>query len=148
MQLILYRTSSEPEKLIKDLDSSESLDGFLREESDVLSPSFRIQHVNPSLYNYAYIPHFHRYYYIDSVVSLRTNLWQLELHSDSLMSHAAAIKDSYVILSESASAGAMDYQANDAWVALEKDFTDILEFPQGFLDTGEYILITAGGVVS
>ena len=39
------------------------------------------------------------------------------------------------------------YLKNDVWVATVKDRTEVINFPtSGFLNQGEYILITAGGL--
>lgn len=43
--------------------------------------------------NYAYIPQFNRYYYIDNIVSVRTGLWRLDMSCDVLMSFKDKILD-------------------------------------------------------
>ena len=43
---------------------------------------------------------------------------------------------------------ASTYMDGEQWKATVKTKTDVIQFPQGLLDSGEYILITSGGVVS
>lgn len=42
--------------------------------------------------NYVYIPEFNRYYYINDIISIRTNMWRLNMHVDVLMSYKKQIK--------------------------------------------------------
>lgn len=43
---------------------------------------------------------------------------------------------------------ASTYMDGEQWKSTVKTKTDVIQFPQGLLDSGEYILITSGGVVS
>lgn len=148
MVIQLLVNSSEANCLNKNLYSSVSLTGHMREDTPVSDPIFRIEYGNPSTHNYCYISEFHRYYFIREIVSLRTSLWELHLHVDVLMSFRNYIRASMAILEESTSSGINNYLNNDVWVTTVKDKTDILSFPNGFLNSGEYILITAGGLIS
>ena len=120
----------------------------MREDTPISDPVFRIEYTNPTSFNYCYIPEFNRYYFIREIVSLRTSIWELHLHVDVLMSFRNSIRASMVVLEESSVEGINNYLSNDVWVTTVKDKTDILEFPSGLLNNGEYILITAGGIVS
>ena len=42
--------------------------------------------------NYVYIPEFNRYYFINDIISIRTNMWRLNMHVDVLMSYKKQIK--------------------------------------------------------
>lgn len=150
MTIELYVNTSEPTVVDKTIVSIETLSGFLRDNSSVTNPVIRIEYANPVSCNYVYIPEFNRYYYVDDIVSLRTNLWELHLRVDVLMSFKTDIRNSQVIVEETASesSGGNNYLANDAFVAQVKHKTDIIQFSQGFTDTPYFILITAGGVVS
>lgn len=148
MIIKLCINSSEANCLNKKLYSGIQLTGSMREDTPISDPVFRIESNNPSSYNYCYIPEFSRYYFIREIVSLRTSLWELHLHVDVLMSFRNAIRASMVVLEESSIEGVNNYLNNDVWVTTVKDKTDIIQFPNGLLENGEYILITAGGVVS
>ena len=147
MNITLYQTTAEQNRLNKTLNNALSLSGTLREETSVTSPSIVIEHSNPVGYNYAYIPAFGRYYYINDITSVRNGIWRLSLSVDVLMTYRSDILQADVILNAGTSPDRERYLDGDQWQATVKKFTDVLSFPQGLLDSGEYILITAGGVV-
>lgn len=146
MTINLYNTRSENNQLWKDLTSIGSYTGTLRNESNVVHPAVLIEAENLSSANYAYIPEFKRYYYVREIVSYRTGLWLVYMDSDPLMSFAGEIRNMSVVLEESESASIDNYLLDSrVWIAKVKDKTNIVQFPNGLLTDGEYILITAGG---
>lgn len=150
MTIELYVNTSEPTVVDKVIVLAETLSGFLRDNSSVTTPIIRAEHANPSACNYAYISEFDRYYYVDDMISMRTNLWELHLRVDVLMSFKTDIRNSQAIVEETAteSAGGNMYLNNDAFVAQVKHKTDIIQFPSGFGSIPYYVLITAGGVTT
>lgn len=60
--------------------------GNLRDSSSIVNPTLLIENQSVITANYCYIPNFGRYYYIDDIVSVRTNMWELSLRVDPLMS--------------------------------------------------------------
>jgi hypothetical protein len=145
MRIELYRTLSERERIQKSLTSKIELDGNLKDTSSVVSPSILIKAANPTLYNYAHIPDFGRYYYIKDTVSVRTGLWEIMLEVDVLMTYSPQILNLSVILDKSENKGYDYYLADPDWKTKVKDMTDIVNFPSGLNSNGEFILITAGG---
>lgn len=145
MDIKLYKNHSEKNKINKSLTGEVEYSGTLRDETSVINPTVLIHATNLSLYNYAYIPEFHRYYFIRDIVSVRNGLWRVTLSVDVLMSFKNDILDLNVILSDTESTGQSDYYSGDQWRTLVKAKTDIIKFSNGLLDNGEYILITAGG---
>lgn len=106
---------------------------------------------NPTAYNYCYIPDFDRYYFISNITSVRTNLWRIDCSVDVLMSYQAEILNLDVIVSDISSGELPDnsvYFSGEQWATTVKTFTDVINFPSGLLDDGEYILITSGGIAS
>ena len=149
MNIILYLNSSEREAITKDLSNGTVLTGSLRNESSVINPTILIEHLNPSGFNYCYIEEFGRYYFITDIVSVRTNLWRIRCSVDVLMSFAQEILNLNVIVSD-ASIGDQrpTYMSGDVWQTTVKTKTDVINFPSGLLDDGEYILITSGGIAT
>lgn len=146
MDLRLYYTSDENNKINKSLSNGVILTGTMRDSSSIINPVILVEGSSFSEYNYAYIPQFDRYYFIKGITNYRNNLWILEFECDVLMSFKSSILNMNCILIETEDKGADRYLADSrVWVAKVKDKTDIINFPNGLLTNGEYILITAGG---
>ena len=145
MNLRLCINNSEKNKINKSLTAGVTLSGTLRNESNVVNPSIIINIDNPTIYNYAYIEDFGRYYFITDYISLRTGIWQINLKSDVLMSFKDSILASNVLINNTETTGKNNYLSGANWVSNCKAKTDILTFSQGLLNDGQYILITAGG---
>lgn len=145
MDLYFYQNTSEQNKLNKELVFCCYLEGTLKEQTSITNPIITIEIDDPISYNYAYIPQFGRYYYIVEVMSVRNKLWQITFRCDVLMSFRDSILNSYAIVHHTEETEITDYMDSDIWKTLVKTKTDIINFPYGLLDSGEYILITAGG---
>lgn len=141
MQIILYQNTSPDNKIHKTLSQVLTLSGALRGESNVTTPVIRIEGAALPNFNYAYIPDFSRYYYKRDVRAVRTNIFDISLECDALMSFDLTNVTGVVI----ESSGGNNYLSARNWVRTVKSKTDILPFSNGLLATGEYILITAGG---
>ena len=148
MDIVLYTTDSEPQEINKKLANDTRLSGAFRSEVSVLRPVIRIEHEIPVPFNYCYINSLGRYYYIDDIVSVRTNLWDLHLRVDVLMSHRNSIMNSTGVVIATESAVEDLYFSGAQWKTKVKNKTDIIAFDNGFSTAPYFILITAGGIVS
>ena len=90
MQLKLYKSLDEKNRIRKTLTEELILNGALRDNSSVIKPTILIQ-TDPLDYNYAYIPEFGRYYFINNVVAMRNKAFIIDLKCDVLMSYADEI---------------------------------------------------------
>ena len=145
MEITLYNTTSEKNEINKSLSNGATFTGTLRDMTSVLSPEINIESgSNLSTYNYCHISDFGRYYFIKDIKSVRSGLWRVSLKVDVLMSFKVDILASQGVLKHTETFGEL-YLANNTWENLVKDKTDIITFSSGLLDSGEYILITAGG---
>ena len=145
MFITLYNNSSEPNKISKHLTPINiALSGSLRNESEIVNPIVLVEGDISALQNanYARIEAFGRYYYITEMKSIRSNIVELHLHTDVLMSFDISAVSGVVIEAENIGS---DYLQGRQFVRLVKTKTDILNFSGGLLESGEYILITAGG---
>lgn len=145
MIINLFKNNSELNKISKNLEQIATLEGSIKEPSSIIEPVITIEYNYPALFNYAQIPEFNRYYFIADVVCVHNNILKISLVSDPLMSFQSGILSSSVILSDSSITGASNYLPGDVWKSSVKELTDIVNFPSGLLDTGQFILITAGG---
>ena len=145
MQIILYRNQSEPEKVDKDITNAMTLAGSLRNTSEVINPAILVAIPAGTLtdYNYAYIPLFDRYYYITDMTSNREGLTTISMRVDVLMSWKNQIRQNRAILNHQENAG-NTYLNDGTWFHDSRGFYTVKSFSNGFNDSGEYILITAG----
>lgn len=148
MEIVLYITGSEKHAIYKNLQNGIEFIGSLRGESSVINPVVLIEMENPSQYNYCFIPEFDRYYFITDITSVRTGLWRISCSVDVLMSFQSQILNLDVIVSDETSPDKETYMNGEQWKSTVKTKTDVINFPNGLLDSGEYILITSGGVAS
>lgn len=148
MDIVLYVNSSERNAVNKNISNALTLSGTLRGESSIIKPVFMIEHSNPSGYNYCYISSFNRYYFINNITSVRNGLWRIECNVDVLMSFKNQILNLDVIVEDATNESNDLYFSGDVWKTTVKTKTDVLVFPNGLLDDGEYILITSGGVAT
>ena len=147
MEIKLYKTSSPRKKLVKELSDGITLVGTLRAQSSVMSPTFTVQGTAVVGYNYCYIPDFGRWYYINGIDVLRSNLYELSLGIDVLMTYAEAIRSNAAIVDKvQPQYAAMPYINDGSYVSTNKMEQTVINFANGFNDAGEFILITAGGM--
>lgn len=93
MQLNLYKNSAEPNTLDKGgyLEPVGTLAGTLRNETSVTNVVMQIEYSKFPDFNYVYLAMFNRYYYVDDIISVRNNLWEIHLSVDVLMTYKDAI---------------------------------------------------------
>ena len=142
MIIYLYNNESPKNKISKSITLLKTITGVLRGETNIVSPVIRIEQTTFPLFNYAYIPDFSRYYYLRDVREIRANMWDISLISDPLMSFNINSVSGVVVEAQN---GGSDYLEHRHFIRNVKSKTNILTFSNGLLDTGEYILITAGG---
>lgn len=141
MDIYLYNNLSPDIKIHKNIIPVATLTGALRNESDIVNPTVRIESTNLPTFNYAFIPAFNRYYFGRDVRVVRNNIFDISLQSDVLMSFDLSAITGVVI----ESSGGNNYLPARNWIRSVKTKTDIVPFSNGLLNSGEYILITAGG---
>lgn len=145
MDIILYVNTSEKNRIGKTLTNTLTFSGTLRGETSVTAPVIMLEADDLTDFNYAYIPEFKRYYFISDVTSVRSGLWRVSLAVDVLESFKDEIKQLTVILRGTQTTGLNKYISGNVWKTNVKETTTIVNFSAGLKDSGEFILITAGG---
>lgn len=145
MNIILYDNKSPKNKIGKTLVNANNITGTLRGETSTSNIQLLLNIVDLNPYNYMYIADFGKYYFITNIISVRNGLWLVIASIDVLESYKNEILQLNVILSDTESFGSKQYRNGSCWDVLVKDKTDIVSFPYGLLQTGKFILITAGG---
>lgn len=94
MEINLYENTSENYVVSKNITIKESMQNcILKDNTSVENPVILVRaNANISGYNYMYIPDFHRYYYIEEIVSVQNGLWELHGHVDVLQTYGNYIK--------------------------------------------------------
>lgn len=83
----LCHNSSPAEKIGKTLDAGVTITGCtLKDSTSILKPVVRVRSSDSGIitYNYMYISELQRYYFIDDIVSVNNNVWEISGHVDVL----------------------------------------------------------------
>lgn len=148
MKIQLLYNTEDNRKIRKTPRGGVTLTGELTLETSISQPVIDVETSTVPRYNYAYIPDFCRYYYIDSKENVGFNLWRLHLTVDVLMSFKRDILGLYAVIDKSAQyANGDEYIDDGSLVSSNRTFSQVINYPeQGdkFADNPGLILITAG----
>lgn len=151
MQISLFTCNAERNRINKSsyLTNRFVLDGAFRASTSALQIEVTVEKTNPLKYqyNYMYIEEFDRYYFIEEISSIRTNIWTIKGTVDVLMSFKNDILRSSAIIDKVENELAANLYLDDGSFVMDtRKYNEVKEFPNGFNDSGTYILICAGGV--
>ena len=107
MTVELARYDGEKNRIQKNVSFAVSIPGTLREGSDVVNPSIMIESSADAVcgFNYAYIPEFKRYYFIQNCTAFRAGLTILTMTVDVLYTYKESILNSPAIVVRSSRTG-------------------------------------------
>lgn len=150
MDIVLYNNRSDNRDMNKSLQQLLSLSNVHPVEGfDVINPKIKLGSVNfTSLknVNYAYIPDYNRYYYVDGPVITNNGVYYLSLSVDPLMSFKSAIRALTVIVDKTQNNNKANFNFNDGtFINQEGKFLEVEIFPTGFADQPSNVLMVAGG---
>ena len=91
--IYLYKNSAEQNRVDKSLYLTRIgiVSGTLRDDTSITNMAIKFEYPGIIDFNYVYIPIFNRYYFVNDVISLRNNIWNINLSVDVLMSYKDAI---------------------------------------------------------
>lgn len=145
MEVILYNNASDDRVINKVLIGGLILDGVFRDSVDVMNPVIRIESDAVVNYNYARIPSLNRYYAITGKEIFRDGVWDVSMTVDVLMSFRGDIMVLPVIVDKQSMPENGDEYIDDGSLVTDNImFTRLHQFVDGFNNSPEYILITAG----
>lgn len=141
----LYTNTSPRNYVSKDVTQvGTDLAGVLRAETSIINPGIRVELSSvPANVNYMYVQDWGRYYFIEDIISVRTDLWELRGTADPLYSFRDQIKACTGIIHRSESNYNV-YLDDGAFRTYAQPKIVTLSFPSGF-STWEYLLAVAGG---
>lgn len=98
--IVMMRNNSEKNRMTKNTTNLATLSGVLRSGSSIIDPVITCSG-DVSSYatcNYMWISDFGRYYFINDIVAVSNNLFEIRAHVDVLSSFAAEIKTNKAII--------------------------------------------------
>ena len=146
MNVKLYINESNNNVLNKKITLISEDNILLKDNVDVYKPIIKIKKPLLNNCNYVYIEDFKRYYYITNKKSINTDVIELSLKCDVLMSFKNDILNSKGLIIKSENL-INDYINSDIYVNDVREKTHVINFKNGFNDTPEFILITAGATI-
>lgn len=150
MQIDLFVCKAERNRVNKSeyLTSRFTMSGTLKKSTSTTNVIIEVEKSNPVMYNYnyMYIAEFKRYYYIDDIVNISNNRWEIHASVDVLYSFKNDILLTSAIIdkTETEKAGNL-YLDDGSFVMDSRKYNEVKEFPSGLNENGSYILICAGG---
>ena len=106
MLLKLYNTNSETNRINKVLTDETEFDVRLKDKSSVVNPVLVLKSETYINFNYAYIPKFQRYYFVDDISVFPNKIYLLTLRCDVLTSFKDDILKSYARIVEQTNSNA------------------------------------------
>lgn len=143
----LMINSSDNNVVDKALTVVDNVDCLLKDTTELVDPVIRLSSDNiTSEVNYCYIPRLGRYYYIRNKKQVVNGMCELELHVDVLTSFASEFRQLNAIVNKTELNNVADLYIDDgSFLASADSIMQVVNFENGFNDTPEYILLTAGG---
>ena len=144
--MTIKRMVSPKISFIKSFSDTLDVSGVLKENVSVEDPVIIIESSQDiGDYNYIEIPVFNRKYFA-KIKSIGNNLWEVTGHVDVLSSFADAILANTAIINKQENLQSSNKYLNDgSFISQVNEFNTSYNFSGGFKDTGEFILICAGG---
>lgn len=148
MTVYLYNNTSEPNEIGKALTAKDTVNATIKGDLSYESPTLIFQYTGTVAHdiNYMYIAELGRYYFITDIKNLTGSRYEITGKVDVLESFKSSILGLSCIIDKSSAASLINMFIDDgSFVTENKEFNTVINFPAGFNNDGEYILITAGG---
>lgn len=145
VKLTLYQYTGQKNVVNKTLPVGIDCLGVLRDITDVINPTIVIRIKTPVKANYAYLPDFGRYYFIDNISYISGDKAEIKLTVDVLKSYESEIMNATATVTETDNPD--KYSSNRETVYSRKPKFEKVEFPNKNLlnDTGTIIMVTIKG---
>lgn len=146
MQIFIYG-NDKLRNSTKTKEGGASRECLLKKDTGVVRPIIEIKGENMSMFNYAFIPDFHRYYYIVEWTSLNAHMWQAQLEVDVLATYREHILASYAFVQYAESD--YDTMIPDSRLPVSDRFTGVsYSYPFGAYDAGGSFVLSIASSTS
>lgn len=146
MIIKLYKNLSDKNVFDKDITQLGSdISGTIREDCSIINPVFKIEKVAGFTItdaNYAYIPEFGRYYFINNIICLSDKLFELQMHVDVLSTYKDGIRNNDAVISRQENAYNL-YLQDGVFKTYANPHYEIKQFPTGF--SGYHFIFSVAG---
>lgn len=141
-----FYTNTDPKIAVsKHLSSGTTYTGECKENTDISNPTILIRSASVPVGNYIYIADFSRYYYIEKIVNVAKELWEVTAHVDVLMSFSASFMSSPCIVAKTASNDFNLYLPDPNFKCQQNARYGMVNFPNGFDMAGAKFYMTFFG---
>lgn len=146
LNFIFKVCNSDNNYINKTFTDGQTFNGVIKDDCSIENPILKIK-ASPSIltYNYVVIPAYGRSYFVKDVVVRENGYYDIYCEVDVLETYKNVILNNPCIIESSEQTGIDNYIRHECFVSTVKHKTDIIKFPSGLNDSGEFILITAGG---
>ena len=145
MTVHLYYDYSDTNVVNKNIELKISLSGTLRDECSITDPTILIEYNGVFDFTYMMIPEFSRYYYITSIVAVRSGLWAVTGHVDVLMSFKEYFYNCYGIVSRQENLYNLYLDDDRLKVTSKRNYVTKTFQTPALTSTYNVVLILAGG---
>lgn len=145
MLMKMFDTKSSNNVINKVLENEHEFDIKFKDKTDIVNPVVILSSPTLILSNYAYIPDFNRYYFVDKIELFPNSIYHIALRCDVLESFKAEILASSGFINQQTNNVNKYYNSNyQSEVRKEVDlYRSTVTIPT---DVKETILVTIGGV--
>lgn len=145
INVTLYTTSSEKNRIGKALTEVAKIQGNFREDANILTPTVvaNVDYATVGGVNYMYVEEFARYYFVDTIVARRTGLVQFTGRCDVLETYKEGIKKLKAIIGRQS----VNYNLYlpDGNVQIEQERRLVVKkFPNVQAKETSFVLVVAG----
>lgn len=142
--IILQHNSSEKYRVHKDITDLSTVEGVLKDGTSIVDPHFLIEgdYANLGNFNYLTVPAFHRKYYVRDINQFRTNLLDVECHSDVLSSDIETLSGQRAIIKRQSNM--YNLLLNDGSINAYQNPHVIYMNYDKYFDEAVYVLLVAG----
>lgn len=141
--ILLCQNKSPAHQIKKDIVKIAELSGTFRDSVSVINPTIRIEYNNPVAFDYVYVSHFGRWYFVEDITMVRNNVMNISLRVDVLETFADGILSNKAIIDKSASKYNL-YLNDDSLKMYQKPLIQQIEFPNALFSQHEWVLIVSG----